>query len=56
MVLTGLDETDIVRPGFSATTRSGLRQWLGPASKKPFNASRFHFISVVLDYAGGFDD
>lgn len=45
---------DIVRPDSAPPPGVDYAQWLGPAPKKPFNASRFHFnFRWFWDYAGG---
>src|SRR4030095_6329006 len=45
---------DIKRPDTAPPPGVDYAQWLGPAEKKPFNASRFHFNwRWFWDYAGG---
>jgi predicted dehydrogenase len=45
---------DEVRPDSAPPPGVDYAQWLGPAPKKPFNASRFHFnFRWFWDYAGG---
>jgi predicted dehydrogenase len=45
---------DIVRPDSAPPPGVDYDQWLGPAVKRPFNASRFHFnFRWFWDYAGG---
>jgi len=50
----GWMKPDIVRPDSAPPPGVDYDQWLGPAIKKPFNASRFHFnFRWFWDYAGG---
>jgi hypothetical protein len=45
---------DIVRPDAEPPAGVDYAMWLGPAPKRPFNASRFHFnFRWFWDYAGG---
>ena len=45
---------DEVRPNSAPPAGVDYEKWLGPAPKKPFNASRFHFnFRWFWDYAGG---
>jgi len=45
---------DIIRPDSMPPAGVDYDKWLGPAPKKPFNASRFHFnFRWFWDYAGG---
>jgi predicted dehydrogenase len=45
---------DIVRPDTDPPAGVDYAMWLGPAPKRPFNASRFHFnFRWFWDYAGG---
>ena len=55
MVLPGLDETRQPKVADSAPPAGvDYEMWLGPAPKRPFNASRFHFhFRWFWDYAGG---
>ena len=50
----GWMKPDIVRPNTAPPEGVDYAGWLGPAPKKPFNASRFHFnFRWFWDYAGG---
>lgn len=50
----GWMKPDIVRPDSAPPPGVDYERWLGPAPKKPFNASRFHFnFRWFWDYAGG---
>jgi predicted dehydrogenase len=50
----GWMKPDIVRPDSAPPPGVDYEKWLGPASKRPFNASRFHFnFRWFWDYAGG---
>ena len=50
----GWMKPDIVRPNTAPPTGVDYAGWLGPAPKKQFNASRFHFnFRWFWDYAGG---
>lgn len=50
----GWMKPDIVRPDSNPPAGVDYQSWLGPAPKKPFNASRFHFnFRWFWDYAGG---
>ncbi len=50
----GWMKPDIVRPDSAPPAGVDYAGWLGPAPKKPFNASRFHFnFRWFWDYAGG---
>ena len=50
----GWMKPDIVRPNTAPPAEVDYARWLGPAPKKPFNASRFHFnFRWFWDYAGG---
>lgn len=45
---------EIVRPDTAPPPGVDYAKWLGPAPKRPFNASRFHFnFRWFWDYAGG---
>jgi predicted dehydrogenase len=50
----GWMKPDIVRPDSAPPPGVDYDMWLGPAPKRPFNASRFHFnFRWFWDYAGG---
>lgn len=50
----GWMKPDIVRPDSAPPPGVDYDMWLGPAQKRPFNASRFHFnFRWFWDYAGG---
>jgi predicted dehydrogenase len=50
----GWMKPDIKRPDSAPPAGVDYDMWLGPAQKKPFNASRFHFnFRWFWDYAGG---
>ncbi|HUR12156.1 MAG TPA: Gfo/Idh/MocA family oxidoreductase [Flavitalea sp.] len=50
----GWMKPDIVRPDSPPPPGVDYTQWLGPATTRPFNASRFHFnFRWFWDYAGG---
>jgi predicted dehydrogenase len=50
----GWMKPDIVRPDSPVPAGIDYAMWLGPAQKRPFNASRFHFnFRWFWDYAGG---
>jgi predicted dehydrogenase len=50
----GWMKPDIVRPDSAPPPGVDYNMWLGPAQKRPFNASRFHFnFRWFWDYAGG---
>ncbi|MGZ5133896.1 MAG: Gfo/Idh/MocA family protein [Flavitalea sp.] len=50
----GWMKPDIVRPDSAPPPGVDYDMWLGPATKRPFNASRFHFnFRWFWDYAGG---
>lgn len=50
----GWMKPDIVRPDSAPPAGVDYDMWLGPAKKRPFNASRFHFnFRWFWDYAGG---
>jgi len=50
----GWMKPDIVRPDSDPPPGVDYNQWLGPASLRAFNASRFHFnFRWFWDYAGG---
>ena len=50
----GWMKPDVKRPDTAPPPGVDYAQWLGPAEKKPFNASRFHFnFRWFWDYAGG---
>ncbi|MBX3256550.1 MAG: Gfo/Idh/MocA family oxidoreductase [Chitinophagaceae bacterium] len=50
----GWMKPDIVQPDSAPPPGVDYAGWLGPAPKKPFNASRFHFnFRWFWDYAGG---
>ncbi len=50
----GWMKPDIVRPDSAPPPGVDYVSWLGPAEKRPFNASRFHFnFRWFWDYAGG---
>ena len=50
----GWMKPDIVRPDSAPPPGVNYDMWLGPAQKRPFNASRFHFnFRWFWDYAGG---
>lgn len=50
----GWMKPDIVQPDTAPPAGVDYAGWLGPAPKKPFNASRFHFnFRWFWDYAGG---
>lgn len=50
----GWMKPDIVQPDTAPPPGVDYAGWLGPAPKKPFNASRFHFnFRWFWDYAGG---
>jgi predicted dehydrogenase len=50
----GWMKPDIVRPDSAPPPGVDYEKWLGPAPRKPFNASRFHFnFRWFWDYAGG---
>ncbi|HEX4849756.1 MAG TPA: Gfo/Idh/MocA family oxidoreductase, partial [Puia sp.] len=50
----GWMKPDIVRPDSTPPPGVDYDQWLGPAPKRAFNASRFHFnFRWFWDYAGG---
>ncbi len=50
----GWMKPDIVRPDTDPPAGVDYAMWLGPAPKRPFNASRFHFnFRWFWDYAGG---
>jgi predicted dehydrogenase len=50
----GWMKPDIVRPDSPPPPGVDYDMWLGPAQKRPFNASRFHFnFRWFWDYAGG---
>ena len=50
----GWMKPDIVRPDSQPPPGVDYDMWLGPAPKRPFNASRFHFnFRWFWDYAGG---
>jgi predicted dehydrogenase len=50
----GWMKPDIVRPDAEPPAGVDYAMWLGPAPKRPFNASRFHFnFRWFWDYAGG---
>ena len=50
----GWMKPDIVRPDTAPPPGVDYDMWLGPAQKRPFNASRFHFnFRWFWDYAGG---
>jgi predicted dehydrogenase len=50
----GWMKPDIVRPDSEPPPGVDYAMWLGPAPKRPFNASRFHFnFRWFWDYAGG---
>src|SRR5580693_1970050 len=50
----GWMKPDIIRPDSEPPPGVDYTQWLGPAPKRAFNASRFHFnFRWFWDYAGG---
>jgi len=50
----GWMKPDIVRPDSNPPAGVDYQMWLGPAPKRSFNASRFHFnFRWFWDYAGG---
>ena len=50
----GWMKPDIIRPDTDPPAGVDYAMWLGPAPKRPFNASRFHFnFRWFWDYAGG---
>ena len=50
----GWMKPDVVRPDSAPPPGVDYGMWLGPATKRPFNASRFHFnFRWFWDYAGG---
>jgi predicted dehydrogenase len=50
----GWMKPDIIRPDTEPPPGVDYTQWLGPAPKRAFNASRFHFnFRWFWDYAGG---